>query len=279
MKLLDKKDYYKLIEPIREVTINNLFARFVIENKVDGKIYVDNTDNPKTFYVIHPYGMSLLFGDYTNTVFNTAFKEYIVNTNGARLGIEWMQAFPHNWDSVLENLFEANLTKTPGEQDKALLELYTRVNFTFDKDKYLAYKQQNINTDPKVQIVRTDKKLFEEMKGTVVPARFWNNADDFVNNGAGFSLLYDNKLAATAFSAFIFNDTLELGIETCETFRGTGFAGLVCAALVDYALDRNLEPVWGCRLDNVGSFRLARKIGFEVSKEISFYKLNTRIND
>ena len=63
MILLETKDYYKVANSITTVEINTLFARAVIEQKVQGKIYVDGIlESPQTFYIQHPYGMSLLFG-------------------------------------------------------------------------------------------------------------------------------------------------------------------------------------------------------------------------
>ena len=55
MELLDKIDYGKAVESFKKVTINNLFARAVIEQTVFGKIFVNDKPNPKTFYVVHPY--------------------------------------------------------------------------------------------------------------------------------------------------------------------------------------------------------------------------------
>ena len=70
MKHIERNIYYKLIEPVKNVIINNLFARYVIEHHVTGEIYVDNYVNPQTYYVIHPYGMSLyLFYHFPNLIF------------------------------------------------------------------------------------------------------------------------------------------------------------------------------------------------------------------
>ena len=46
MILLETKDYYKVANSITTVEINTLFARAVIEQKVQGKIYVDNLESP-----------------------------------------------------------------------------------------------------------------------------------------------------------------------------------------------------------------------------------------
>jgi hypothetical protein len=35
-----------------------------------------------------------------------------------------------------------------------------------------------------------------------------------------------------------------------------------------------LEPVWACRLENDGSYKLAQKLGFEPVLEIPYYRLS-----
>lgn len=112
MILLEKENYYKVIEPLLKVKINNLFALAVIENCVSGTVYVDNRNEPKTFYVVHPYGLSLLFGDCYNNDFNTIFRDYALNINKIRNMHEWMQAFPSNWDTVLNGIFKDCIIKS-----------------------------------------------------------------------------------------------------------------------------------------------------------------------
>jgi len=51
MILLDKKEYYKVLEPLQQVEINHLFADAVVLGHIDGRIYVDNTVKPEVFYV------------------------------------------------------------------------------------------------------------------------------------------------------------------------------------------------------------------------------------
>jgi GNAT superfamily N-acetyltransferase len=274
MQLLDTKEYHKLILLIDKVQINSLFARSVIECHIPGKVYADNDDSPKTFYVVHPYGMSLLFGESTNLSFNNQFKEYALNLNGAGDKFEWMQAFPNDWDLVLNELFKDCLIKSSeniSTRKEGIVELNTRINFKFNYRKFTDKRQKLYNPDCK--ILRTTGKFFEDMKGSVVPAYFWKNADQFVEKGIGFSLLYNGRLASTAYSAFILDKKLELGIETIEEFRGSGFAFYTCSALIDYCIENDYEPVWACKLENTASLRLAQKLGFEPCAEIPYYRL------
>ncbi|MGB4848789.1 MAG: GNAT family N-acetyltransferase [Saprospiraceae bacterium] len=275
MKLLEKEEYNKLTEPFKKVTINNLFARSVIEHKVSGKIFVDNPDSPKTYYVVHPYGMSLLFGESNNVEFNNSFRKYALNVNHVRDKHEWMQAFPSDWDPVLNELFKDCLiksTENKAKKETGIIELNTRVNFRFSHERYLNFKKPN--PAPEIKIVRTDKRIFRDMKGSVVPFYFWDNEDDFLKNGVGFSLFYNGRLASTAYSSYIHEDKFEIGIETIEEFRGKGFAEHTCTAFIQYCIENNYEPIWSCRIENIGSYKLALKLGFIPSAEIPYYRLS-----
>jgi hypothetical protein len=84
MILLEENAYYKILEPLKKVTINTLFARTVIEKHLQGKVFVDDVNAPNTFYVVHPYGMSLLFGNLDNDEFNRQFRQYALNKDKSR---------------------------------------------------------------------------------------------------------------------------------------------------------------------------------------------------
>lgn len=272
MILLDRKEFNKIIEPLKLVSMNNLFARSVVEKKVSGKVFVDNADNPKTYYVIHPYGMTLLFGNWTNLKFNNKFRDYALNTYHIRDQYEWMQVFPNEWNDTLSDLFGNTLVKSENNtKETGIIELNTRVNFKFVYEKYAKISKKKL---PYVEIVRTDEKIFDNMQGSVVPKYFWDSKEDFLKNGIGFSLLYNSQLASTAYSSYFHDDKLEMGIETVEKYRKMGFAEIVCCALIDYCIENEYEPVWSCRLENAGSYKLAQKLGFEPALQTPYYRLS-----
>lgn len=277
---LERKDFSKVVEPLKKVKINNLFARAVVENYVIGKVYVNKVDNPSTFYVVHPYGMSLLFGKHDDQDFNRAFKDYALNKDRSRTTFEWMQAFSdsgnyEDWDQELNTLFSdcsVRSSENTTNQTANIIELNTRLNFTFNMDKYRELRKKM--RTPKHPAIRTTGKEFSAMKGSVIPSKFWNSVGDFLTNAIGFSTYSDNELACTAFAAFIMDNFLELGMETIPEFQGKGLAQATCSALIDYCLENDYEPIWACRLENTGSYKLAEKLGFEVSKQIPYYRLS-----
>mgnify|MGYP001627424350 CR=1 FL=1 len=275
MQLLDIQDYKKVKEQLSKVTFNYLFARSVVEGRVAGKIYVDDTSNPSTFYILHPYGMSLLLGDCGNKDFNIAFKSYALNQAHTRVAFEWMQVYPDDWSLLLEELFHGYLipsANNTARQEKGIIELNTRVNFKFEEADYTSCWKKNIDKD--ISIKQVDDQLFHKMQGSVVPSNFWNNADDFIKNGLAFALFYKEELASMAFSSFWFDDQFEMGIETKEKFRGMGFAEFVCSALIDYCIEKRHEPIWACRLENTASYKLAQKLGFQPICFLPYYRLS-----
>lgn len=273
---LPKTHYATLSKYLNEVPFNVLFASAVLDRAVSGRVYVDNVTHPHSFYIVHRYGMSLLGGDATNVEFNLALREYALNSAGTRTEHEWMQVYPNSWNIVLKELLGDKLV-TPGHDNvkitRSVVELNTRVNFVFNKDLYLKNRDQKRST-PGIRIVDTTAEIYDQMHGTVVPSAFWNTPKDFVEKGVSFSLYYEGRLACTSFSSFVAPGKLELGIETSPEFRGLGLAEKTCAALIDYCIERNLEPIWACRLENTGSYKLALKLGFIPRIEIPYYRLS-----
>lgn len=275
MILLDKSDYYKVLEPLRGVEINHLFASAVVEGHISGTIYVDNVDNPTCFYVAHPYGMSLLFGDTLNEKFNSWLLMHALNITSARDRYEWLQAFPEIWNKQIATRWAEYLVKSKDNVNglkNNKIEENTRVNFKFNKANYLNFKRKYPLTD--VKTCRTDNQMFENIQGSVIPAHFWENVDDFCRRAIAFSVLSGDKVISTAFSAFVVGNQLEIGIETSDGYRGKGYAIYTCSALIDYCLEHDYEPIWACRLENTASYLLAQKLGFEPIVYWPFYRLN-----
>ena len=136
MIVLDKSKYLKVRIALNEVGINNLFARAVVEGHVNGTVNVDNAENPTSFYVRHPYGMSLLFGVTTNQVFNSWLFAHALNLFRTRDRFEWLQAYPEKWNEQIATQWQEYLIKAEENTEgiNTLVEVNTRVNFKFNKE-------------------------------------------------------------------------------------------------------------------------------------------------
>ncbi|WP_084266518.1 GNAT family N-acetyltransferase [Paenibacillus sabinae] len=275
---LAREDYYKALPLLDQVKINTMFAGVVLRQHIPGHVYVDSRENPRAFYVAHPYRMSLLFGDSGDDSFTHGLYDYITNQSAARQQMEWLQADPAGeWSRVIDSMLTShndsleNRGLSPEDLEMKKIQRNTRVNFSFDRDAYLNAKRDfQKHEEP---VVSLTKELFFAQSGSVVPRYFWRDAEHFAEKGVGYSLLSEGEVASSSFSAFLTASQLEIGIETADTHRGKGYATSVCSALIDYCLERNLEPVWACRLENKGSYNLAQKLGFRPSVTLPYYRL------
>ncbi len=277
---LKKENFKALLPALQAIDLNTLFARSVLEGRVDGMVFADDAVSPRAFYVRHPYGMAFLYDDNGSADFFRQLKPYLLNTNRVRDKFEWLQGVPAALATRLDALLGDRLIKVnpdapypalSQEQSGCVLESQ-RINYLFCRDKYLTNKQSR--PAQAYPVVKTSREVFCALNGGVVPKDFWNSYDDFSRSGGGFTLMLDNHIpAATAFASFVLDNKLEIGIETARDYHGMGYGALTCSALIDYCLANRLEPVWSCNSTNIGSRKLAEKLGFTEHKRIPYYRL------
>lgn len=257
---LDESQYKMLLNPLNQVDCNTLFVRSVLAGHAGGKVFADSAYDPTSFYVIHAYGMSLLFGDADNEQFNNELWDYFIQKTEPRNMDEWLQAFPRTWETQLEKLVHNNQAT-----------LYTRLNFSFDKDAY-EHNNSLISLD-NYTVVPSSVDMYANIEGSVIPKAFWRDEQQFLQTAISFTVKVDNEPATTAFAAFVHDGKLEIGIETAEKHRGKGLARIACITLINYCLANGLEPVWSCRLENTASVNLAKKLGFRETMRLPYYHI------
>jgi len=284
MKLLAGDHGQVISERLLEIPFNTLFASAVLRAQVQGKIYVDDLMDPDACYIAHPYGMSLLIGNTENEEFNASLREYLLDCHGLRKSTEWLQVYPTSWNDKIGELVDNRVIdrqEWPQGEDKveagacpaapyrSCLVRWRRFNFMFRKP----HENRNEEMDGDFLVSRIDSRTYDLIRGSVVPRNFWKSKEDFLSRGIGFVITHDNDFVAASFSAFIERNVLELGVETCERYRGRGFGRVACSALIAYCLANGYEPVWACSNANTASCNLARSMGFEESLSVPYYEL------
>lgn len=264
MPRLQPSQFQIVTDILLQQPFNTFFALAVTEQQVGGEVYADNSEKPKSLLVLHPYGMALLWGETQNQSFNQEVSKVLSVAPSAQLRHRWVQIYPHFWGNLVNSL--------PDNNNSLKVERFTRSNFQFDETVYLQWK---VAQQPSNEIViPIDATIFGEMPGAVVPKYFWKSAADFIQNGAGFTVLRNGRPASTAFAAYCHGSFLEIGIETIPECWGEGLAQISCSALIDYCLERGLTPVWSCREENVASLRLAQKLGFIPSVTLPNFRIS-----
>lgn len=278
---MDSRYFNKVKPMVESADLNTMFAVAVLERKIKGKVFIDDEASPASFYIQNPCGMSLLYGESKKEEFFKELADFMVNEDNVRSKYEYLQVYPNLLYEKVNKILGKNrikidpnkpyLTSNLPEEAKNVLE-YQRINFLFHIEKYLNNKGSHIPRNYK--IIMTTEEIFNELEGTVIPKDYWNNYNEFMDNGLGFTLIAENGCPiSTAFASFTSSNKLEIGIETNEHYRFSGCAYMVCSHLIEYCITNGLEPVWSCNSANVGSRRLAEKLGFEEAKRVPYYRL------
>ena len=145
--------YPELIRQTDAFAINTLFARSVLTGDAEGVVYQNREKNPTAWYLVHTYGMSLLFGDSEDAGFRAALTAHFQ----ALPKDEWLQAWPDGWHPFVQAFAE-----------QGLAHVYGRYNFRFDEAIFRAREKQTEHS-----IIRTPVSLLASLEGKVVPKYFW----------------------------------------------------------------------------------------------------------
>ncbi len=278
---LEPKEYTKLLTLLPKEGMNTLFAEAVLMGLIQGEVLADRQEQPTWFYILHPCHMSLLIGESDAVTSVEELKVFLLNEKGLRNEIEWMQVYPPSWNPLLEKVLGHQLIdKGPDEQyrkplpadENSCVIRYRRSDFAFQTDRYELYRQRN--QPDNLRIKETDHTIYPELENGVVPKLFWDSYGEFQRLGTGFTAFTpDETPASTAFAAFVIGNLCEIGIETIAEYRGQGYAHRACSRLIEYCLEKAYIPIWGCNSGNIGSWRLANKLGFEEVARRPYYRL------
>lgn len=252
------------------------FARVVVDGLVAGSVWCDREHAPRAFHVVHPYGMSLVFGAHVDEVVD----EVRARVRGrARPAAEWLQV-DSRWHHLDWEVALGAVSPAPGEPAQAgedRVERYGRRSFSFVLEDFLMSRPAAQPTDG----VRC--RLAEDadfgIAGTVVPRAFWRDAAGLREHGGAVVVEHAGEVAAVAFASYRWDDQVEIGIETLPGHRRQGHGRVAAAAMVDIVLDSGLTPVWSCREGNVGSERLARSVGFAPTTVTPYYRVGAEVRD
>lgn len=89
--------------------------------------------------------------------------------------------------------------------------------------------------------------------------------------GLGFVVLEGERIVSGASSYGTYRGGIEIEIDTHRDYRRRGLALCCSAALILECLDRGLYPSWDAQ--NVGSVRLAEKLGYHFSHAYPVYEI------
>lgn len=221
-----------------------------------GTAWADNRTNPESAQIV--------IADFC--FFAGKANELFVKNRPQSHKSDFVIMVPQNeeWAKLIEAEYGANATKVIRYAIKKEPEV-----FPVEKLKAMI---EEVSKDYDIRLI--DQNIFEATRASRWSADLcaqFESFDEYFEKGLGVAALYNGELVSGASSYTVYQDGIEIEIDTREDYRRKGLA-LACAAkLILECMDRGLYPSWDAQ--NKGSVALAEKLGYHFDKEYIAYEV------
>lgn len=221
-----------------------------------GRAYADNINNPKSAQIL--IGDFCFFAGEVN-------KELLINKpDDYKSNFIIMDPQNNEWSEVIEQVYKENAKKVYRYAIKKEPDV-----FNIEKLKNIV---ENIKKPFRIQMI--DKDIFNQ-----VMSYSWSkdlcsqfkDYEDYQNRGIGAVAIKDGIVVSGASSYTVYNEGIEIEIDTKKGYRRKGLALACGAKLILECLKKGLYPSWDAQ--NKGSVALAEKLGYHFDKEYEVYEI------
>jgi len=215
-----------------------------------GDVYVDDANEPAVARILLDF--DLLGGDTSAPAATEAARAIEQPASIVPAGDGWKPLLREVWGEALGS--RTRVAFRPGRWDRGRLR-----GFVAALPEGFALRR----------IGAEDAARFEELADSLVYN--FPSLEAFVERGVGFGIEHEGRFVAGCSSFAISPRSLEFEIQTHPDFRRRGLATAAAAAMIEYCLDRGLEPCWDAH--NEISAALAEKLGFVEPRPYTAYEL------
>lgn len=100
----------------------------------------------------------------------------------------------------------------------------------------------------------------------------FESIDDYIIKGIGYCILNNRQVVCAASSYSVYDDGIEIEVDTHPYHRRKGLATVASSALILDCLDRGKYPNWDAA--NLNSVNLAQKLGYVLEESYDTYYIN-----
>ena len=218
--------------------------------KVMGKIYVVDPDTPASAFAFVG-----CFGFF-------AGKPDVELVKNKPAGFAILVPQDTEWAELIESVYPAA---------KKVTRYAIKKDTCFDMD---SLKKNLLLLPADYELKYIDEKLYDKCMRSPVAADFvssFANREKYLEDGRGVVILKNEEIVSGASSYSRYREGIEIEVDTIEPERRKKLALIACSALILRCLDEGLYPSWDAQ--NMGSVRLAEKLGYEFDHEYTAYEV------
>jgi RimJ/RimL family protein N-acetyltransferase len=234
----------------------------VIQGKQCGQVFADSPESPRSA-VVTDFGFTFFVGVEKDQSFDAGLARLFATADTLRPSYLLWYSPPANWQSR----FDALGTDLYRRRD--------RVRFVFREDRAV-YLNEPAQCPAGFELKFLDADLVPRTDelGVNLGSRFWSTDADFIESSLGFCLIKDGKLVSLCYAAAVVDGLAEVDVVTHPDYRSRGLANVVAQQFIRECLHRRIIPTWDCFLHNLGSTKLAERLGFVQANSYPLYSFN-----
>ncbi|WP_017413986.1 GNAT family N-acetyltransferase [Clostridium tunisiense] len=188
-------------------------------------------------------------------------------------------------EELLTNLPKDNIVIVENEEWKSRIE--TVYKGYIDKFQRYAFKKNPECLDYKhiqsflgklpegYELKKIDEALANDPSLQEVSEDFtsqFHSIEDYINKGIGYCILHKEKIVCGASSYSVYDDGIEIEIDTHPDHRRKGLATVAAAALILDCVEKGKYPSWDAA--NLVSVALAQKFGYVLEEPYDTYHIH-----
>jgi effector-binding domain-containing protein/GNAT superfamily N-acetyltransferase len=167
---------------------------------------------------------------------------------------EWSRSIEAAWGDRVEKALRYAIKKEPCVFDLEKLKLYAG------------------SLDDSYSVRLFDKGIYESVIREEWSKDFCSqfaDYEDYSKRGIGVAVIHRGEVVAGASSYTVYNDGIEIEVDTKQEYRRKGLATACCARLILECLNRGLYPSWDAH--DLRSVALAEKLGYHMDHPYTVY--------
>jgi len=265
---------YSAAEPLFESISHNLVIHAMLAGHPAARIWANDTEKPSSALLWDRLDDFLFLGgepDFDDVVqeLRAILVESIIPESTERGGTSLvLQCSSVSWIDYIPVLLEGTVIT---EKQKIM--------YVFDSHSVLNIKNWRDRIPSDYTVLKFDNELLhsglENLDDAISTTGYvWGDFDTFIRDGAGFCVINEKKLVSRCLTDFVRGHEYELYVETDSEFRGKGLATLATTALVEHLAEDDYSIIWQCWGDNVGSIKVAERVGFRRENVSAVFDFN-----
>ena len=184
--------------------------------------------------------------------------------------------------AIKEGLSYFNVKTLSSSLDNSVTDIFQNIPLHKTNKLFYTFRAQKVksNSNPRLEGIQyhlidadfLEEGRFENIQDVKSEIEWmWPSLERFLEKGFGTAAVLDASIICWCMAEYVSKSKCGMGIEVIDEFQNKGIATATAAHVLEHCLNQNIVAHWECDKDNIGSVRVAEKVGFEKIEETVFW--------